>query len=125
MAKEIRSSQGLGENISNHVLGADIGDGNGAALLHLARVVVSQIDVLAGCAVDGIVRHGDSALAIAEKIDGSGKARVPDFTAEHLVPLSFLSGLSRTAVFAVIGAGSDIAVQLAVPADRAASKKKT
>ena len=47
----------------------DAADVDGAALLLLARVVVGKIDVLRGRALYRVVGHGDTAFAVAEKIN--------------------------------------------------------
>ena len=69
MALEVAVGEVLGQGISAHVLGADVADVDGAALLLLARVVVGKVDVLRSRALHRVAGHGDAALAVAEEID--------------------------------------------------------
>ena len=48
MALEVALGEVIGQGISAHVLGVDVADVDGAALLLLARVVVGKIGVLRG-----------------------------------------------------------------------------
>ena len=58
----------LGEKISGHLSSIDVAHGSDATFLVFASVVISEINMLASGAVHRIVRHRNSALAVAPNL---------------------------------------------------------
>ena len=117
--------------IGDHVLGANEGDGDAAALLLLARVVIGEIHMLGCRSVHRIVGHSDASFAVAEQVSMGHtnwvSPRSPLLSFSHFsASLAALTAAQYTIILAMVGAGGDVyvAVQLRVPRNGQPSKKK-
>ena len=119
MSLEGRGWQRLGEDVRRHIMGRHIGDRNGLSLDLLTCIMIRQVNMLGGSAVDGIIVHCNSALRIGEQRDWMGELRVGNHIAQFFQEFRLSGGFRRRTILAVVGGGGDVGVQGGFPGDNA------